>query len=150
MDGVSAAASIAGIATLAGQLSKSLFQICRDVKEAEKDISDVANNVQLLEAVLDELKNVFQQDQYTPAPVYRPKLVKCANEICGRCKQIFQDVEEATGIQSRRTPKPTLIAKLKWCFEKSRVNLLQSSLESLKSTLNILLQLITVAKSNAR
>ena len=150
MDGVSAAASVAGVATIAAQLSKSLYEICQDIKEAEKDIRKVADDVELISTVLRDLEVHFQQNKVTGAPIYRRNHVLRVKEICDRCELIFEDINNVTGIKERTAPKVTLLTRLQWCFRKGRVKLLQANLESLKSTLQVLLQVMILAKSSAQ
>ena len=146
MDLVSGVASVAAVATLATQLAKNLFQVCHDIKGAEQEIEDVANNVSLLAVVLEALEDVLRQNRQ----LYRPALEKSAREISERCQRIFKDIEKIAGVERGKATRKTLIAKLAWCFEKDGVKLLQASLESLKSTLNILLYVVVLAKSTSQ
>ncbi|KAL9056002.1 MAG: hypothetical protein Q9162_003181 [Coniocarpon cinnabarinum] len=93
MDGLSAAASVAGIAATAATLSKALFGLCQDAKEAQKDISDIAHDVHLLSTVLEELGEVFHRDQAYGKPIYRPSLVLNANKIIVTPKPGFETVQ---------------------------------------------------------
>ena len=141
MDGVSA---VAGVATAGVQLSKLLYDLYSTVRTSRHEIEDVANNVSLLAMVLEELDGVLCDDQLE----YRPQLRDAAHSISLRCASIFQDIRKHTG--SEREPKgERFYEKVAWYFRRERVKPLRSSLESLKSTLNILLHIVQLAKDTS-
>ena len=132
MDSFSASASVAAVATLSAQLAKALFQIHQDLRGAEIEHQEVANNVSLLSMVLETLEGSLKRN----ANVYRPQLQEQVKKICLGCRSVFADIEKVAGLRS----------ELRWLFKKERARLLQSSLESLKSTLNVLLHVISLAR----
>ena len=139
MDGLSA---VAGVATAGVQLSKSLYDLYSMVKGSRQEIEDIANNVSLLAMVLEELNGVICDDGFN----FKPDLQKAAQSIAQRCATLFEDIHKHTGagldVKGRR-----FCEKLAWYFKRERVKPLRSSLESLKSTLNILLHVVQLAKS---
>ena len=138
MDGLSA---VAGVATAGVQLSKTLYDLCATVKTSRQEIEDVANNVALLAMVLEELDGVLCDDVLD----YRPQLREAAQSIVLRCAGIFKDIRKHTG-EDQDLKGKSFPEKLAWYFKRERVKPLRSSLESLKSTLNILLNVIQLAK----
>lgn len=139
MDGLSA---IAGVATAGVQLSKSLYDLYTTVKASRPEIEDVANNVSLLAMVLEELNGVLCDDELS----FKPSLQEAAQKIALRCRTIFEDIHKHTGAD-RDLKGKKFYEKLAWYFKRERVRPLRSSLESLKSTLNILLHVVQLAKS---
>ena len=139
MDGLSA---VAGVAIAGVQLSKSLYDLYSAVTSSRKEIQDVANNVSLLAIVLEELEGVLRDDELE----YRPQLREAAHSIALRCDSIFKDIRKHTGTD-REPRAPRLYEKVAWYFKREQVKPLRSSLESLKSTLNILLHIVQLAKS---
>ncbi|KAF6223861.1 hypothetical protein HO173_013106 [Letharia columbiana] len=139
MDGLSA---VAGVATAGAQLSKSLYDLYTTVRVSRQEIQDVANNVSLLAMVLEELDGVLRDDGLN----FKPRLREAAQSIVLRCAGIFKDIQKHTGadlgLKGRKFRE-----KLAWYFKRERVKPLRSSLESLKSTLNILLHVVQLAKS---
>ena len=93
MDGLSAAASIAGVASAGIHLSKCLYDIYSTVKSSTKEIQDIANNVSLLSVVLEELDGVLCQDEMH----YKPQLQQAAQAIVLTCATIFSDIRKHTG-----------------------------------------------------
>ena len=142
MDAVSGIASVASVATLAAQLSKTLFEICHTVKDAEREVQDVANNISLLALVLEELDEVFRNDTGR----IRLELRQAAVKITDRSQLMFEDIERHAGIKRGQVPQLRLVSKMAWYFRNDRVKALQLSLESLKSTLQVLLNLVVLAR----
>ena len=141
MDGVSAVGSIAGVAAAGIQLSKFLYDQYGVIKSSSHEIQNIANNVSLLSMVLEELDGVLDEDQVH----FRPQLQEAARTITSRCAIIFKDIKKHTEVsQNQRGRK--LSEKLSWYFKRERVKPLCLSLESLKSTLNIVLHVIQLAK----
>ena len=139
MDGLSV---VAGVATAGVQLSKSLYDLYSTVRTSRYEIQDVANNVSLLAMVLEELDGVLHDDKLE----YRPQLRKAAHSIALRCASIFKDIRKHVGTD--REPKgQKSYEKVTWYFKRERVKSLRSSLDSLKSTLNILLHVVQLAKN---
>ena len=139
MDGLSA---VAGVAIAGVQLSKSLYDLYSAVSTSRHEIQDVANNVSLLAMVLEELDGVLRDDELE----YRPQLREAAHSIALRCASIFKDIRKHTGTD-RDLRGQKLYEKVAWYFKRERVKPLRSSLESLKSTLTILLHIVQLAKS---
>ena len=138
MDGVSAAASVAGIAAAGIQLSKALHDVVITIKAGREEIRDIATNVSLLSSVLTELQDVLDREKIH----FRPLLDDNARTIVSRCEIIFKDIEKHTvGRHGKTTPR------LVWYFRRERAKPLRASLESLKSTLSILLHVIQLAKT---
>ena len=73
---------------------------------------------------------------------FRPALEENTRMIVAKCESIFKDIEKYTS-----GPDNTTAMKLAWYFKRERVKPLRASLESLKSTLHILLQVVQLAKT---
>lgn len=139
MDGLSA---VAGVAIAGVQLSHFLYDLYSKVRAGREEIQDVANNVSLLAMVLEELDSVLCDDEVH----YRPQLREAAQSIALRCASIFKDIQKHTGTD-RDLKGEKIFEKVAWYFKRERVKPLRSSLESLKSTLNILLHVVQLAKN---
>ena len=139
MDGLSA---VAGVAIAGVQLSQILYDLYSKVRTSREEIQDVANNVSLLAMVLEELDGVLCNDELH----YRPQLREAAQSIALRCASIFKDIRQHTGTE-RELKGAKFYEKVAWYFKRERVKPLRSSLESLKSTLNILLHVVQLAKN---
>ena len=138
MDGISAAASVASIAAVGVSLSKTLYDVVAKINGGKDEIKDIANNVSLLALVLEELQDVLGREKL----YFRPALERSAETIVSRCESIFNDIALHTG-----GAKGVTTSRLVWYFKRERVKPLRASLESLKSTLNIVLHVVQLAKT---
>lgn len=143
MEALGGIATVSTVTTLAFKLSKSLYSICHEIEGATKDIQDTANNVQLLAVVLETLKDVLHRRETF---LCRIELVQAAATIAERCQKIFEDIENIAGIKRGKHTPRTLIERLSWVFKKDQVKPMQASLESLKSTLSVLLHVLFLAR----
>ena len=143
MDPLSVAASVAGIATMGVQLSQSIYALITTFYETEREMSNIANDLSLLAMVLSELEGVLRQN----SRVYRRRMVKVVYEILENCKGIFQGISEYIPV----VPPDVRLTKrfqkrIRFFFQRHRVKPLQARLESLKSTLNVMLQVVHYAR----
>jgi len=138
MDGLSAAASVAGVAAVGVKLSKTLYEIITTIQAGKEEIREIAEHVSLLNLVLEGLQDVLDHEKLH----LRPALEESAHTIVSRCESIFKSIEKHTGDGEGR-----MASKVVWYFKRVRVKPLRASLESLKSTLNVLLHVIQLAKT---
>lgn len=142
MDPVSGAASLIALGTLATNVATTLFQICRDVKGARREIEEVGNTVSLLGTVLFELEETLNQNEW-----HHPRrLDRTVFEVINRCQQILHAIKGISGLENGAPQRATMRVRLMWCIKKDRVKLLQASLESLKSTLSVLMNVVLLSK----
>ena len=143
MDPISVAASVAGIAATSVKLSETIYELISTFYEAEREMSSIANDLSLLAMVLRELEGILQRD----SRVYRRRMVKVVNEILENCESIFQSISRfvSESPQNRRSSKQ-FQRKIRWYFQRHRVRPLQAGLESMKSTLNVLLHVVNLAR----
>ena len=137
------AASVAGVAAMGMQLSQSIYALITTFYETEREMSDIANDLSLLAMVLSELEGVLRQD----SRVYRRRMVKVVNEILESCQGIFHGISEYVPV----VPRPMRSSKrfqrrIRFYFQRHRVRPLQARLESMKSTLNVVLNVVHLAR----
>lgn len=142
MDPLSVAASAASVATVGAQLSQILYDLVTTIHNAGKEIAKVANDVSLLAMVLEEVEAVIRQD----SQFYRRRLVQVVREVLDGCEGIFDDIRLFIGAQPEKMSSIHFKKRICWYFQRERVRLLQAGLESLKSTLNVLLHTVQLAK----
>ena len=137
------AASVAGVAAVGVQLSQSIYALITTFYEAEREMSIIANDLSLLAMVLSELEGVLRQD----SRVYRRRMVKVVNEILENCEGIFQGISEYIPVvpPDMRSSK-RLQRRIRFYFQRHRVRPLQARLESMKSTLNVVLNVVHLAR----
>ena len=146
--------SIVGVAGAGLKLSITLYTFSETVATASWEIKHIARDVSLTSAVLEELGSNLKQDEQ--AMLYSISAVKTASDVVAECEIVFTEIDailaktmEAT---MRRWPKKggrlTLSAldRLKWPFLQPKMELLRGNLERLKSTLVLMLNVLTYAR----
>ena len=137
------AASVAGVATMGAHLSQMIYNSLSSFCEAEQEMSNIANCVSHLAMVLNELEGVLRQD----SRVYHKRLLRVVMDILKNCQGVFQNTSKyvSVGPQDSTSSKQAR-RKVCWYFQQHRVRPLQAGLESMKSTLNVLLHVVHFAR----
>lgn len=143
MDPLSVAASVAGVASVGVHLSQTIYDLVSTFYEAEKEMSSIANEISLLAMVLNELEGVLRRD----SRVYRRRMVRVVSEILSSCEDIFQSISNYVSINPRYTRSSEQFQrKVRWHFQQHRVTPVQVGLQCMKSTLNVLLHVVQLAR----
>lgn len=97
MDGVSAAASIVGIATAGIQISIKVVTLANQIHTASERITAVGSDVSLTAAILHQLGDVMQPGQSTDVPILNQGGLQTTKASADTCEKIFREVEKETG-----------------------------------------------------
>jgi hypothetical protein len=146
---ISLIASILQIAGSGLKLSISLYAFAETVSGADKEIKHIAKDVSLTSAVLKELGTSLADDKQ--GMVASDNAIKTALEVVAKCSEVFHDIE--TTLQKGTTKAGgdkhgigrLHLEKFKWPFLQPKMELLRSNLESLKSTLTLMLNVLSYA-----
>ena len=137
------AASVAGVAMMGTQLSHTIYNSISSFCEAEQEMSNIANCVSQLAMVLDELEGVLRRD----SQVYQKRMLRVVMNILKNCQGVFQNISKHVSVNPQYlTSSKQARRKLRWYFQQHRVRPLQAGLESMKSTLNVLLHVVHFAR----
>ena len=137
------AASVAGVAIKGAQLSQMIYNSISSFCEAEQEMSNIANCVSHLAMVLNELEGVLRQD----SRVYQKRMLRVVMDILKNCQGVFQNISKYVSVGPQySTPSKQARRKLCWYFQQHRIRPLQAGLESMKSTLNVLLHVVHFAR----
>ena len=143
MDPLSVAASVAGVAAMGAQLSQSIYALVTTLDETEREMSTIANDLSLLAMVLSDLEGVLRQD----SRVYRPRMVIVVNEILENCQDIFQGISEYIPIVPQDLGSSKRFqSRIRFYFQRHRVRPLHARLETMKSTLHVVLNVVHLAR----
>jgi len=132
---------IASVLQLAGtglKLSQALYEYADAVASADRRIRDIAKEVRLTSFVIEELGSVFRQDD--TSRVISDNAIQTANETMEECAVFFAEIE----VTLNKSKKGKL-GRLLLPFRDSKIELLRSHIEKLKSTLQLLMQVLTHA-----
>ncbi|KAF2787731.1 hypothetical protein K505DRAFT_316161 [Melanomma pulvis-pyrius CBS 109.77] len=131
-------ASVIQVAGAGLKLSQTLYQYADSVASADRRIRDIAKEVKLTSFVIDELGNIFKQDQ--TSALLSKNALKTADETVRECSTVFSELDMAL----KKSKKNTL-GRLMLPFRESKMELLRSHIDKLKSTLQLLMQVLTHA-----
>lgn len=162
-------ASVIQIADTGIKLSITLYTFAETVLTADKSIKEIASDVSLTSSVLEELGQNLKKDQ--KSRLCSDNAVRTAEGIVKECGIIFKQINETLqttlnkikppagggkgkgkgkdGAQGGRTMAVAALERLKWPFLQPKMQLLRSNLDRLKSTLVLMLNVITYARKVA-
>jgi hypothetical protein len=155
MAGLGVIASVIQIADVGLRLSIKLYTFGEIVASADRSVISISKDVSLTSSVLKELGQVLDKDG--KAHLLSKNAVDTAGTVVNECLEVFQEMESILvkklpnlSTQSGRTPKPALLLeRLRWPYLQPKLRLLRSNLDRLKSTLLLMLNVITYARQVA-
>ncbi|KAF2742409.1 hypothetical protein M011DRAFT_269391 [Sporormia fimetaria CBS 119925] len=131
-------ASVIQVAGAGLKLSQTLYQYADTVSSADRRVKDIAKDVRLTSIVIQELGHVFKTDE--SAALLSKSALQTADETVRECEAVFSDLD-ATLKKSTKSS----FGKWKYPFRESKIELLRAHIEKLKSTLQLLMQVLTHA-----
>lgn len=134
-EAIGLAASVAGLASLGATVSIGLYQVCHTMKHASDQISDMARDISLFASVLEQLSTVLE----TQESRLRPTSLHLIKNVVDTTESIFDQVNPTI-----KPDKTTAKARFLWVVNKPKALELKTKIESLKSTLTVLLQTVAL------
>lgn len=119
-------------------MSQTLYQYADGVATADRRIKDIAKEIQLTSFVIEELGDVFKHDE--TSTLMSKNAVKTANETMKECSSVFAEIDATL----KKSKKNTL-GRLMLPFRDNKIELLRNHIDKLKSTLQLLMQVLTHA-----
>ncbi|KAI1615382.1 hypothetical protein EDD36DRAFT_485668 [Exophiala viscosa] len=143
-----------GLLALGVKLSLTLYTFSETVSTADENVKNIARDVSLTSSVLEVLGANLRQDDH--ARLSSSKLLQTAGEVVAECETVFKNLDDVmrkamTERASKRGMGTGILSlsavdKLKWPFIQPKVELLRTNLERLKSTLVLMLNVLTYAR----
>ena len=124
------------------KLSQTLYQYADTVASADRRIKDIAKEVELTSFVINELGNIFRHDE--SSTVLSKSAVKTANETVRECSTVFTELDTAL-----KKSQKNKLGRFMLPFRESKISLLRDHIDKLKSTLQLLMQVLTHAHQMA-
>ena len=151
-------ASVVQIADVGLRLSIKLYTFGEIVASADRSVISISKDVSLTSGVLKELGQILDKDKETRT--FSENAVQTADGVVKECLEVFQEMENmlvkkmpglATGDRDgkgveRAKRAMVMLERLKWGFLQPKLELLRSNLDRLKSTLLLMLNVITYAR----
>ena len=140
----------AAVLQLAGngmKLSMTIHEIGATMANAGVQIAAVAQSIQLFSSTLRHVGYALRQSE----PVHSQDAEDTAQEVMILADSVFNDIRmmisqvDALG----RVQRLSIVMRVKWCFRKAKVDYLLCKLDSLKLTLSLMLQTISIANTMA-
>jgi hypothetical protein len=142
------AVGIVRMASIGTKLSTTIMSYASAVADADKSMVDIAGDVALTSNVLTSVGNFLTERDN--GVVATPSALKDAKAILTRCHDTFAEikaiVDKSAKTDDNGNRKSSKRAKLTWPIKSNKAELLKSRLESLKSSLMLLLQVLSFAK----
>ncbi|KAL1797248.1 hypothetical protein ACET3X_003854 [Alternaria dauci] len=133
---------VASVVQLAGaglKLSQALYQYADGVATADRRIKNIANEVRLTSLVIQELGGIFEQHE--TASLISENAVRTAKETIKECSAVFTEIEVIID-----KTKPGKMGRLMLPFRDNKIEVLRSQIDKLKSTLELLMQVLIFAQ----
>jgi hypothetical protein len=131
-------ASVIQVAGAGLKLSQTLYQYVDGVATADRRIQDIAKEIELTSFVIEELGGIFKNDE--TSSLISKNAVKTANETMKECSTVFTEID-ATLKKSRKNT----LGRLMLPFRDNKIEVLRNHIDKLKSTLQLLMQVLTYA-----
>lgn len=128
-------ASALTVGEAAAQLSLALFKVARAVKNAPNEIADIAEEMTGLSASLMVLADILDRHRL----LCRQRLLDHADSILQRFGRIREDLDKLTRSGSK-------LRRLKWFFDGPKAKGLLKKVDGIKTSLNLLLNIIHLAR----
>ncbi|KAF2273252.1 uncharacterized protein EI97DRAFT_165947 [Westerdykella ornata] len=135
-------ASVIQVAGAGLKLSQTLYQYAESVSSADRRVKDIAKEVQLTSFVINELASIFKNDE--SSSLLSENAIKTADETVRECSSVFTELDAAL-----KKTKKSALGKFKFPFRETKIELLRNQIDKLKSTLQLLLQVLTLAHQKA-
>ena len=137
----SIATGVVGIVAAGVQLSSALYSVCEKIGNAQNSIESVASDLSFFVIVVDELGKIFASSE----KLYSQELENGVRKVIERCRTLFREINCMIG-KTKDVANSKLKTKVAWVFRESKVNETRANLESLKSTLGLILHALRLMK----
>ncbi|KAF4313893.1 hypothetical protein GTA08_BOTSDO00129 [Botryosphaeria dothidea] len=137
MDGLSGAASVAGIVSLSVQLAESIQKICKflsALKHASSDVEDFIDDLEVLCYVLADIQRC--EEIFGPQPATAKAIMRCRRQVQALENMVLQLDKEMKSERKRRRGQAMVKAVLK----ADRVKEFRTKISEAKETLSLALQ----------
>ena len=135
------AASIVGISEFALVLSKNVYKFGCKALAAREQTERVARNLSHYAQVISLLGDRLDEDE----PVHSEKGLELAVNLCNESSELLQKVEKLLPSRDDDGDIPWT-TRIAWAFKKSRIDALIGEIEYMKTTVNLLVQILYAGK----
>lgn len=131
-------ASIITLAETGFQIARAVSRIADEFGQAKTRIKSIATDTRTISFILRELQKRLERMRAEQDVIKETYVL--TTEIITLCKTDIEGIEDLLkGLESKSKSYVSVKEKTKWLFTKSKISLRQSSLDSLKLTLSLLM-----------
>lgn len=139
------AASVIQIAELGGKLSVKIFTFARKVKNANKTIDALSQEIAVTGAVLQQLGGTLSDNK--SVKVCSQEAIDTAKKLVSDTEKVFRSLEKLLDNDEKSSSKFRVnLKRLKFPFLESEIEQVQANLERLKSSLLVILNVLIFAE----
>lgn len=137
-------AGIFGVAAAGLKLATGLYEILDSYDGALDSIESIASDLSFFAVVLEELGGLLN----VPASqnIASDRLVESIEAIMEKCKVLFKDINKMI-FKTRGSMRSKISQSIGWIFREKKVRTVKATLDSLKSTLGLMLQTLKLKKA---
>ena len=136
------AASLLQIAGAGIQLTRTLYEFASTTAAAREQVDYIGKNVSFYADVLELLVEQFEQER----PLHSRKAIALAEKVYDHSYDLFNRIRDLIPDRRRTRDQVSFIQRIAWNFKKTKVALLVGELENLKSTVQLLVQVLCAAR----
>ena len=145
-------ASIIQVADVGFRMSLRLYEFGETVASADRSILTISKDVSLTSSVLKELGRTFREDK---GQIRSDNATETAKRVVQDCSDVFEEMEALllaktphlkSGCTDKTARARLLLERLRWPKIKGKIELLNCSLDRMKSTLTLMLNVIIYAQ----
>lgn len=137
-DPVSVIGLAISVAAAGASLSLALFDVAHTFKKAPEEIADIAEELSTLSSILTHLGDVLKASLH----LCKPQLFERTESILKRFQDVKNELRKITGTKKK-------LKRLKWFFEAPKAKALLKKIESIKTALTLVLNIICLAREQA-
>ena len=141
MEPVTIVISLASISELGAKTAKSLFTIGRSLIKARRQINGLARDLAGISDAFNLLANLLKAS----GDIVKPEVLGMTQSILDDCTVIYDEINTHISVAEDRSIATR--ERMKWPFRKAKVKKLQRRLETAKSSLNLVVNVLNLAIS---
>jgi hypothetical protein len=142
---IGAIASVIGIASAGAKLSIALFDFASTLGSAATEITAIGTEVSQFCVVVKQVESTLRKARTTVR--YSITALAAIEQIAGQCQPVFDEIEQIFEDLKKGKAEPNFLGRLKWTLKRSRVQILQKTLEASKLTLSCMLTTLLFAEN---
>jgi hypothetical protein len=139
---IGVAASLIQIAGAAIQLTRTLYEFGSTASAAQEQVDYIGKNVSYYSDVLELLVEQFEHDR----PIHSRKAMDLAKRLYDHSYDLFDRIRDLIPVGRRARDQISFLQRIAWNFKKTKVDLLMGELEKLKTTVQLLVQVLCAAR----